>query len=559
MSPQPFAPAAFASAPPLRAKSLALPTTRITPAHNLALPSRRRVQPPRTSSAPTATHTPASDPDVDVEAPARTTSGSTLQLHILRSVSELSADEWDQFASAGCNNPFLRHDWLRCLEQSGSATPQNGWAPSHVVLRTLPPTAATADGAHDNSQDENSADADSSRSGPIYAIMPAYLKYHSLGEFVFDQEWAEAAYGAGIEYYPKLLLAVPFTPVSGRRILTPPHLSQDAREKRLQVSADILKQVCCALRISSVHVNFCQEDEVRALSGAGFLGRKGVQYHFTNYRKGRATLERLESRIDQARGADSSQASPSDVHTAADMLDILQNEDQQSREPYRDFEDYLSEFKSKKRIKMRRERNIVRKESGLQIEVVRGTEIDDELMNHMFDIYMSTIDKMTYGRQYLTRRFFQMLQECDGFMPHICLVLARREDNGKVIGGTFNVIGDGGDESSSAFYGRYWGCTQEFRYLHFEACYYAAIEYCIENNLDRMEPGAGGGEFKYMRGFEPSVTMSMHYLEDNRLSDAVARYLRLEGNHVDDVVLKMQQNSALRTKLDASHPSECSQ
>lgn len=346
--------------------------------------------------------------------------------------------------------------------------------------------------------------------GDVVALAPAYVKHHSLGEFVFDQDWAEAAYGAGIMYYPKLLLAVPFTPATGRRILT----VGEGREELLDVFGSVLVRVCEALGASSVHVNFCAEDEVRALRRAGFLERKGVQYHFTNYRKGK------------------------EDDTARDGPDA-------ERVPYRDFEDYLADFKSKRRIKMRRERKVVREESGLNIQVLRGAEINKELMENMFHIYKSTIDKLFFGRQYLTLGFFQMLAECEEFREQICLVLARRKDNSQIVGGTLNVVGE---KDGGVFYGRYWGCVEEYRYLHFETCYYAAIEYCIEQGLSRMEPGAGGGDFKFLRGYEPCVTYSMHFLRDARLAEAVARFLRMESLHIEGAVGEMNEHSAIRSK-----------
>lgn len=356
------------------------------------------------------------------------------------------------------------------------------------------------------------------------------MKTHSMGEFVFDHDWADACYGAGMPYYPKLLLAVPFTPATGRRVLTKEGIPGSNRKKILDVVAKALKQMVDVLKISSVHVNFCEQDEVQALSHAGFLQRKGVQYHFTNYKKGREVIADLERRVDER----------SNVEGYVGV-------EEGKRVPYRDFEDYLSEFKSKRRIKMRRERNVVRDDSGLEVIIKRGDDLDESIMETMFDIYKSTIDKQFYGRQYLTKRFFRMLAECDDFKRNICLVLAKRKGTDDIVGGTFNVIGDG---DGGAFYGRYWGCTEEVKYLHFETCYYATIEYCIQNGLARMEPGAGGGDQKYIRGFEPAITNSMHYLRDGRLSDAVERYLQIESLQVDYAVQQMTEVSGIRAKAD---------
>lgn len=426
-------------------------------------------------------------------------------VEMLRQVTDISQTEWDSFARAACDSPFLQHEWLRCLEQSGCASSDTGWTPRHIVLR-------------DQSSQE------------VVAIAPAYLKEHSLGEFIFDQEWAEAAYGAGILYYPKLLIAVPFTPASGRRILTKG--DGDERRRILKIFARALIQICDTTQVSSVHVNFCRQDEVEALSEVGFLQRKSVQYHFTNYMKGQKAVNDLEERIKHGQG---------DLPVTA-----FAGIDAENRKPYTDFDEYLSEFKSKKRINIRRERKYVREQHGLSIEVVRGHDITKDLMEKMFYIYKTTIDKLYFGRQYLSLEFFQMLADCEDFRKQICLILAKSEDDGSIVGGTFNVVG----ETDGVFYGRYWGCTSEYRYLHFEVCYYAAIEFCINNGLLRMEPGAGGGDFKYMRGFEPSITMSMHYLRDKRLSEAVERFLMMESMHIEGAVEQLTQKSAIRSKSE---------
>lgn len=459
-----------------------------------------------THTTTTTTRCAASD-----KPPSTTAKPPTYSASLLRSVTELSRAEWDYFAQAGDHSPFVLYDWIRSLEASGSASAATGWTPSHVVLRDMATDA-------------------------VVAIAPAYIKAHSYGEFVFDQQWADAAFHAGLPYYPKLLLAVPFTPAADRRILTSPLLSPQQRADILRMVAGALVQIAHTLPVSSIHVNFCREDEVLALQSANFLMRKGVQYHFTNCRKGQAAISAFETRL------------TTDQRHVFDNADPFGHAGVGAKIPYRNFDDYLGDFKSKRRIKMRRERQVVRHESGLRIEVLRGDQIDSSVMNYMFDIYKSTIDKMLYGRQYLCREFFQMLDACSDFKEHICLVLARKECTGEIVGGTFNIIGNGSGDNGGVFYGRYWGCTEEFRYLHFEACYYAAIEYCIENGLARMEPGAGGGEFKYMRGFEPSVTMSMHYLRDERLSDAVAHFLQVETAHIDGAVIEMKEQSAIRSK-----------
>lgn len=497
----------FASSQPLTHSRHTLPSLCSGQNHLRPRPVRRRLRATWYSEAspePTTEST-TEPPSTDAEPtlPLSKSPISTYLVQALRSVAELPASEWDILAASGTRSPFLKHFWLRCLEESGCASADTGWTPHHLVVR------------------EQATEQ-------VVAVAPAYLKYHSMGEFVFDHDWADACYGAGMEYYPKLLLAVPFTPATGRRVLTRPDFQAKERKVVLDVVAKALKQLVERLRISSVHVNFCEADEVEALAAAGFLHRKGVQYHFTNYKKGKDAIADLEKLV-EGKG---------DVEGYAGV-------EEKEREPYRDFEDYLGEFKSKRRIKMRRERTSVRDDAGLEVEVLRGEQIDESIMETVFHIYKSTIEKQLYGRQYLTKRFFRMLIGCEDFKQCICLVLAKRKESGEVIGGTFNVVGEG---DGGAFYGRYWGCMEEVRYLHFEACYYAAIEYCIENGLGRMEPGAGGGDFKYMRGFEPAVTNSMHYLRDSRLSNAVERYLQVEALQVDYAVHKMKQVSAIRSK-----------
>ena len=351
--------------------------------------------------------------------------------------------------------------------------------------------------------------------GEIVAVAACYIKLHSMGEFVFDQEWARAAYEAGIEYYPKLVLAVPFTPASGRRILTK---DDGEREGLLWEFGKRLAQVCRGLGISGVHALFLEADEAEVLGRVGFLIRKGIQYHFTNYRKG-------------------------NVHGAG----ISENGNENGngkvvREKYSSFEDYLQEFKSKRRIKLRRERRSIYEDENIDVSVVAGDSIMDDLFEQMFYIYKTTIDKMWYGRQYLTRSFFSKLCASRQFRKNICFVIARRRDSNEIIAGTFNLAKNG------RMYGRYWGCFEEVRNLHFEVCYYRAIQYCIEQGMESMEPGAGGGDFKFGRGFEPVRTMSAHYFTNSSLSEAVRHFVTYEASYVDQQVDYMCENSVLRAK-----------
>jgi hypothetical protein len=318
--------------------------------------------------------------------------------------------------------------------------------------------------------------------GRLVAAAPAYLKSHSMGEFVFDHAWAEAAERAGIRYYPKLLVGVPFTPATGVRIAT---AEGHDRRALIRVVGRTLSELCDAADLSSVHVNFCLEEEAAALGRVGYLRRVGLQYHW---------------------------------HNAG----------------YESFDDYVARFRSKRRNQIRRELREAR-EQGVEIEALDGEDIPDELFGPMFRLYKSTIDKLYWGRQYLREEFFTLMAR--RFKRNLCFVVARH--SGEIVGGTFNV------QKGGVFYGRYWGCTRELRHLHFNVCYYAAIAHCIRRRLARFEPGAGG-EFKRLRGFEPQETWSVHYLRDPRLADAVGAYLRSERRYVRDVIAHLGAASELK-------------
>eukprot|EP00184_Porphyridium_aerugineum_P004633 CAMPEP_0184694944 /NCGR_PEP_ID=MMETSP0313-20130426/2734_1 /TAXON_ID=2792 /ORGANISM="Porphyridium aerugineum, Strain SAG 1380-2" /LENGTH=501 /DNA_ID=CAMNT_0027153311 /DNA_START=8 /DNA_END=1513 /DNA_ORIENTATION=+ len=405
----------------------------------------------------------------------------TVEVSVLNGIEKISPDDWDALVGSH-GSPFMLHDWIRCLEKSGCATGNTGWQPYHIVVR------------------ESREEVGDSVPPRILAACPVYVKNHSQGEFVFDQQWADVAYRAGIAYFPKLLVGVPFTPASGQRIITAAFLSKEDRASLVQLVGHSLKEVARSLNCSSIHVNFCEEDEVELLSSINYVHRVGVQYHFKN-------------------------------------------------ENFNSFDDYLGKFRSKKRIKIKRERKSVYEDSAITIKVLSGDEIPEPLFAHMFYIYVSTIEKMFWGRQYLNEQFFRMLGETETLKKHLCFILAYKPSSqtGKIdilqpIAGTFNVVKDG------RFYGRYWGAFEEVRNLHFETCYYKSIEHVIDRKLQTMEPGAGGGEFKFMRGFEPTITHSMHFCLDQRLHDFVRRYASMEAEHIQAEISGMQEESAIRAK-----------
>jgi len=374
-------------------------------------------------------------------------------LRVLSAVRDVPRVAWNALVGDE-GSPFLEWEWLSTLEDSGSAVPAAGWLPQHLTLW---------------------------EDGQLVGACPLYVKGHSLGEFVFDQGWAAAAGRAGISYYPKLLVGVPFTPVTGARFLT----AAGGRREIIDVLAEVLEERCRRERFSSVHVNFCLPDETAALGERGWLQRTAYQYHWSN--PGFAT-----------------------------------------------FDDYLAGLRSKRRNQVRRERRAPA-EDGVAITVHTGADIPAPLLSRMFDLYRATIERLPWGQQYLERRFFELAGE--RLRHRLCLVAARAGE--EVIAGTFNV------QKGDALYGRYWGATRALRHLHFNVCYYTAIEYCIRSKLRRFEPGAGG-EFKQLRGFEPRATESMHFIVDRRLADAVREFLGRERRAIAAEMRWIEEQTALR-------------
>jgi hypothetical protein len=375
-------------------------------------------------------------------------------LELLEGVSSLSREAWN--ALVGDESPFLEWEWLASLEQAGCAVQSSGWSARPLVAR------------------EN---------GRLVAAVPLYVKAHSEGEFVFDWGWAEAAERAGISYYPKLLVGVPFTPVGGARFLVAPG---EDRAFRIGELGRALVELCRGNDFSGVHVCFCREDEIEPLREAGYELRLGVQYHWRN-------------------------------------------------EGYADFEDYLERFRSKRRNQIRRERREVQ-EQGVRVEILRGSEIGDALFEPMYRFYLETVRARAWGRQYLNRELFALLAE--RYRERLCFLVAFRGD--RPIAGTFNV------QKGNAFYGRYWGASEAVRNLHFEVCYYAGIEHCIREGLARFEPGAGG-EHKQLRGFDAARTYSLHYLAEPRLRAAVQRFLQGERAQVERAQGWLLERSALKS------------
>ena len=338
-------------------------------------------------------------------------------------------------------NPFLSHAFLHALETAGCASARTGWQPAHVLVEAA--------------------------DGRLVAAAPTYVKSHSQGEYVFDHGWADAYERAGGNYYPKLQVAVPFTPVTGRRLLVAPGPEAAAAAATLRDGLESLRE---GVDASSTHATFVTKAEWDALGAAGFLQRNDRQFHFIN-------------------------------------------------EGYADFAQFLDALASRKRKMIRRERKDALA-NGITVECVTGRDITEAHWDAFFAFYMDTGSRK-WGRPYLNRRFFSLIGQ--SMADRILLVMARRA--GRYVAGAINFIG------ADALYGRNWGCIEEHPFLHFEVCYYQAIDFALGRGLSRVEAGAQG-EHKLARGYRAVPTYSVHRIGDPRLERAIGDYLRRERAQV---------------------------
>ena len=375
-----------------------------------------------------------------------------IQIKVLTAIDDVAAEAWD--ACAGADNPFLSHAFLSALEASGSVRAETGWLPQHLLA-------------------EDAA-------GRVAACTPLYLKDNSYGEYVFDWGWAEAFERAGGRYYPKLISAVPFTPVTGRRLLVRP----DADPALADALAIGMIQLAERYGASSVHVNFPPEDQWRRLANLSFLQRIGQQFHWRN--RGYAT-----------------------------------------------FDDFLADLTSRKRKTIRRERKAVA-DQGIQIRTLVGDDIQDRHWDAFFQFNRDTTDRK-WGQRYLTRTFFSLLPQVLG--DRVVLVVA--EADGRLVGGALNLRG------TDTLYGRYWGCVEDYAFLHFEACYYRAIDHAIETGLTWVEAGAQGPH-KIQRGYMPRPTYSAHWIANEGFRDAVERYLEGEREAMGKEMRLLAERSPFR-------------
>lgn len=357
-----------------------------------------------------------------------------LTVRLAPGVGSFDRDQWN--ALGGHRNPFVSHEFLSALEDSGSVGEETGWDPVPIVIT--------------DAQDR------------LLAAMPSYAKGHSQGEYVFDHAWADALHRAGRRYYPKLQIAAPFTPANGPRLL----LSDTSLAPHLLKGAEV---VCEQSGLSSAHATFIEPEQVALFEAGDWLIRSDIQFHWLNRQ-------------------------------------------------YGSFDDFLAELASRKRKNLRKERAAA--QEGLRIQHLSGDEIKPHHWDAFWIFYQDT-GARKWGSPYLTREAFTLLGERMG--ERIVLILATDDD--VPIAGALNFVG------SDAIYGRYWGCSRDVRFLHFELCYYQAIDIAIERGLARVEAGAQGGH-KLARGYEPVQTHSAHWIADVDFREAVADFLERERQGV---------------------------
>jgi len=376
-----------------------------------------------------------------------------IAVRVVADITTVPAAEWD--ACAGADNPFVSHAFLAALEQSGSATRRTGWLPQHLLIE----------------DDE----------GRAIGIVPAYLKSHSYGEYVFDQGWAQAFERAGGHYYHKLQISVPFTPATGPRLLVRPEADQAAVRAALIGGLEALGE---NRKASSIHATFLMPEDREAFARAGWLTRLGCQYHWRN-------------------------------------------------EGYAGFEDFLAALASRKRKAIRKERQEVAA-AGVELVTLTGGDLEPAHWDAFFRFYIDTSDRK-WGSPYLTLDFFHRIGRT--MADRVVLILARH--GGEWVAGALNLMG------SDTLYGRNWGCSADFRFLHFETCYYRAIDFAIAQGLKRVEAGAQG-EHKIQRGYLPTEVASAHWIAHPGLRDAIDDFLGRERRAVMAEIAALAEHSPFR-------------
>jgi predicted N-acyltransferase len=362
-----------------------------------------------------------------------------MNVRFIDSIHHISKQDWESVA--GKTHPFIRYEFLSALETRGDVSTDTGWKPHHALVY------------------ENDL---------LIAVMPTYLKQHSYGEFVFDFQWASAYQQHGLNYYPKLLSAIPFSPVTGPRIGIGGGHSEDVI---LDALLDAYLQHVKDKRLSSWHILFLDQAISEKLSDKGIPMRRAVHFQWLN-------------------------------------------------KNYTSFEGFLSDCNSRHRKNIRKERNQIQS-AGITLERIEGSAITKEHWQRFYHFYQRTYEKYSGRGGYLSPEFFYRIGS--DIPEHLMMVSALK--NGKLIAAALNL------KDSTTLYGRYWGCDESYDFLHFETCYYQGIDYCIEKGLQRFDPGVQG-EHKIQRGFRPVFTYSNHWINDSKFRDAINLFLQREDKHI---------------------------
>ena len=362
-----------------------------------------------------------------------------MKVEFINSINEISKEEWNSITNS--DYPFLKYEFLESLEKHNCVSEERGWSPFHVIV----------------SEDDKKI-----------AIMPMYIKTDSQGEFVFDWSWADAFYRNGVNYYPKLVCSIPYTPASGPRL----SVIQEGKTKEIIENIySALKEISEELDFSSVHILLAEEEEIRSFSNAGFSIRSSYSFHWFNNN-------------------------------------------------YKDFNNFLEDMTSRQRKNIKKERDKILQQ-GITMRKIKGEDITDEMLSAFYQFYQLTYLKR--GMQgYLNYDFFKEIFE---LIPENILLIMALDKGGNYVAGALNFY------DKKKLYGRYWGCFEEFDSLHFETCYYQGIEFCIDNALVTFDPGVQG-EHKIKRGFCPIETFSAHWIKDSRFREAIDDFLVREKAHV---------------------------
>ena len=379
-----------------------------------------------------------------------------MKIEFLDSIERIDKEEWDK----AINNqyPFLKYEFLKALEITKCVSPEEGWTPLHLVVSEM---------------------------DMILAVMPLYIKTDSQGEFIFDWSWADAYYRNGLDYYPKLVCSIPFTPASGPRLV----ITESTRtEEIIKIVSGALKQLAEENNFSSVHILLAEKDEINLYSNQDFSLRTSYSFHWFN-------------------------------------------------KEYKNFGNFLEDMTSRQRKNIKKERSKICSQ-GIVMSKIKGSEITDEMLEIFYKFYQVTYLKRGM-RGYLNLDFFKYIVN---EMPESILMVFAQNSSGEYVAGALNFY----DEEK--LYGRYWGCLEEYDSLHFETCYYQGIEFCIEEKLDCFDPGVQG-EHKIKRGFCPIETFSAHWIKDIRFKEAIDDFLSRERAHILEYNLDRKSRLPFRKEV----------